>query len=48
MTKETLEPGPHAIEWDGRDDGGAVTASGLYFTRVDAAGSFGTGRIVRL
>lgn len=34
-----LPAGPHAIEWDGRDDAGATVASGVYLYRVDAAGT---------
>jgi hypothetical protein len=31
-----LEPGEHLIEWDGKDDQGAIVASGVYYTRVFA------------
>jgi hypothetical protein len=30
--------GPHAQPWDGRDDGGRVLASGVYFCRLEADG----------
>ncbi len=31
--------GPHAVTWDGRDDGGRPAASGVYFYRLDAGRS---------
>ena len=30
--------GPHAVDWDGRDDRGASVASGAYVYRLQAAG----------
>jgi hypothetical protein len=33
-----LTPGPHAVVWDGTDDGGAGLASGVYFARLSADG----------
>ncbi len=30
----TLPAGEHRIVWDGRDDRGKVTASGIYFSRA--------------
>jgi hypothetical protein len=44
----TMSAGEHAIVWDGRDDVGAVTASGVYFARVEAAGITASARCVRL
>jgi hypothetical protein len=32
-----LAAGPHAIDWDGRDDAGRPVASGTYFYRVVSA-----------
>jgi hypothetical protein len=29
-----FEPGPHAYEWDGRDDAGRTLPPGLYFARI--------------
>jgi hypothetical protein len=29
-------PGRHSVQWDGRDDGGAGLASGIYFYRLEA------------
>lgn len=34
----TLEAGPHAAAWDGRDDRGASVGSGIYFARLVAGG----------
>lgn len=34
--------------WDGRDDRGALTPTGLYFVRVAAGGSAAVGRLVRV
>jgi hypothetical protein len=42
------EAGRHAVEWDGRDDGGAATVAGLYFARIDAGGETGVRRLVRI
>jgi serine protease AprX len=33
-----LSPGPHSIEWDGRDSSGQPVASGVYFAKLRAAG----------
>ena len=45
---EALEPGPHAIEWDGRDAGGQASPPGLYFTRLESGRERDTARLVRL
>ncbi len=31
---------PTFVDWDGRDDGGAIVASGVYIVRLQAGGSF--------
>jgi flagellar hook assembly protein FlgD len=31
-----LSAGAHSVEWDGRTDGGAAVASGVYFYRLTA------------
>ncbi len=36
LLDDTLAPGPHAVAWDGRDDGGRGLAAGLYLARVHA------------
>jgi flagellar hook assembly protein FlgD len=32
-----LRPGPHAIQWDGRDASGREAPSGVYVARLSAA-----------
>jgi N-acetylneuraminic acid mutarotase len=39
LVDATHESGPHAVVWDGRDDGGVRSASGVYFYRLDAGGA---------
>ena len=31
--------GPHEARWDGRDEGGAAVAAGIYFVRVESGGA---------
>jgi hypothetical protein len=40
--------GEHATRWDGRDNAGRIVASGVYFVRLESAGSVLTNRIVLL
>lgn len=42
-----LAAGPHEANWDGRDEGGAAVASGLYFARLETANGTLTQRVVR-
>ncbi len=44
----TVEAGPHAVQWDGRDSSGRSVASGVYFCRIDADGASETQRVVLL
>jgi 3',5'-cyclic AMP phosphodiesterase CpdA len=44
----SLDAGPHALRWDGRDDGGRPVASGIYFAIVNADGTVARTRIARL
>jgi len=37
LDRTDLQAGPHAIDWDGRDDAGRPVASGTYFYRVVSA-----------
>ena len=41
-----LAAGSHQLEWNGRDDAGALLRAGLYFCRLTAGGSNETRRIV--
>jgi len=45
-----LEPGPHAMTWDGRDDAGRATRAGLYFVRASGGGAFAaqSQRVIRV
>ncbi len=38
--------GSHSVEWDGLDDGGSRTASGVYFARLRAGEQFGKGKLL--
>jgi len=38
MLKEEMEPGPHAVTWDGTVDGRRGSA-GVYFARLQVSGS---------
>jgi len=43
-----LAAGPHAIAWDGTDDGGRALASGVYFARLSGAGETRTTKMALL
>ena len=38
LVDRVLPSGPHAVEWDGRDETGQPVASGVYFAKLRAAG----------
>lgn len=40
--------GPHAVRWDGCDDGGRPVAAGAYFYRLEAAGETLTAKMILL
>ncbi len=40
--------GHYTLDWDGRDDAGASTAAGLYFSRIDVDGASDVRRLVRV
>jgi len=49
LVSESLQvPGSYAVTWDGRDDSGRALPGGVYFSRLEAAGSVDTRRVVRL
>ena len=41
-----MDAGVRVLTWDGRDDSGRSTASGVYFLRMNAEGRIATGRVV--
>jgi len=43
-----VDPGRHAIDWDGRDDARKSTASGIYFVEMQAPGFRKIGRLTLL
>jgi len=43
-----MEPGYHAIEWDGKDETGKPTAAGVYLYRVVAGGDHLTRKMLVL
>jgi hypothetical protein len=40
--------GSHVVTWDGRDDGGRIVASGVYFVRIQSDGREVSRKIVRV
>ena len=38
LVEASLEAGPHAVEWNGRDDSGSRVASGPYFVELAFGG----------
>jgi hypothetical protein len=44
----TLEAGPHATRWDGRDDASSPVHAGVYFVRLELPGRTLHSRLVRL
>jgi hypothetical protein len=43
-----LRPGTYALRWDGRSEGGAGVAAGIYFVRMDGPAFRATDRILML
>ena len=41
-----IDAGPHEVSWDGRDDGGAAAAPGVYFYRLRCGGYEESSRVV--
>ncbi|MCP4251681.1 MAG: T9SS type A sorting domain-containing protein, partial [bacterium] len=36
LADDVVAPGPHAVDWDGRNDRGIAVPSGVYFYRLQA------------
>jgi len=43
-----VTPGPHEVQWDGTDDAGIQTASGVYVVRLDTGEQRRTSKVVRV
>ena len=48
LSSTMMEPGDHEIEWDGRADGGAQVAKGVYFYTIEVPGQVMSRRTVLL
>ncbi len=48
LTAGVLAAGPHAVGWNGRDDGGRPAPPGIYFARLHTARGSISRRLVRL
>jgi subtilisin family serine protease len=48
LVNGVLEPNTYSIRWDGTDDGGRSTGSGVYFIKMDAAGERSTLKLTLL
>jgi len=48
LVREHVAFGTRELAWDGRDDGGRLAASGVYFIRATASGSMVSNRVVLL
>jgi hypothetical protein len=48
LLQSTLRPGPHAVDWDGHDDLGRPTSSGLYVVRLQTSRDVLTRKLTRI
>jgi len=46
LADQHFSMGSHSVEWDGLDDGGSRTASGVYFARLRAGEQLGKGKLI--
>ena len=44
----SVRAGRHLVRWNGRDESGRTVSAGIYFVRLQTAGSIQTGRVVVL
>jgi len=45
---QSLEPGPHQVTWDGRDEQGRSAASGVYFVRLRVDGGVWNRMVIKV
>lgn len=48
LAREEMDPGPHRVWWNGRDDAGLVVASGVYGVTVECPAGRAAGRLTLL
>ena len=48
LANRTFAAGAHDLKWDGRDDAGLVTPSGIYFVRINSGAAQRVTRVTRL
>jgi len=48
LVEESLPAGSYTVTWDGADENGSRTGSGVYFSRLDVGGERLTRRIIVL
>jgi flagellar hook assembly protein FlgD len=48
LVNEVKDAGAYAAVWDGRNNGGAAVASGIYFYKMETAGFNATKKLVML
>ncbi|RPJ44096.1 MAG: hypothetical protein EHM19_07310, partial [Candidatus Latescibacterota bacterium] len=46
LGEEPVGPGPHAVEWNGRDYRGRALPPGVYFVRMEAPGMIDTKKVL--
>jgi flagellar hook assembly protein FlgD len=48
LVAEEMDPGIHAVIWDGKDETGGLVASGIYFYRFETSTYAATKKLVML
>ena len=46
LVAETMAAGPHSVLWDGRNDAGTATASGVYFAQMRSGAEQATTKLM--